>query len=576
MTKTIINQLGSVGLMIDGDPTMLPDAAFTDAINVRFNGREIAPCLGNAPASYYTTAPDGTVNQEPLYRLQSVIFDGFSNGSSLLFALGHHVTTSEDATTSEDVAIYQQNMGEPSFAPLTVTNFPAGEVWPLYKGQINNCPFFGRDGYAPLGKQYDWTGFDIFPSWGEQTGGDQVVVERRWTCKNMVSFDNRLLALNTVEESTGGVDVPYPNRVRWSGFAQENALPINWDDTAANRTPEDFAAAVIDGYAGWQDLSSGAQIIDACENGGTLYIYTERETFSLTPSGNDQAPFVTKLVYSDLGCLDIGCCVNAHGYNYVFTGNDIVRHDSVSWKSIADGCCRDWLSAYVDDHAPGKVRMTNFPELSEIWVMCGGTDQAAGDYAKTFALTYNYVKNTWSKKTLPYIYDTCFLPLPPTTLSKTWDDNTTSWDEETAAWDDAVDKVSQGTMVGSCAAGTLYYLNWGETEYRHVYKNSVWAMQQRPLQCYVERRGLEFNVGYRSMITETYLNGKGTNPITISLARADNPDAGYTWDTQTANLYQQRRNTWRTEGEAHGYRFEISGQGSIPVGINFTIKGTGR
>lgn len=576
MTKPSINQLGAVGLMIDGDPTMLPDAAFTDALNVRFNGREIAPYLGNVPAPYYMTMDTGAVRTEPLYKLQSVIFDGFSNGSSLLFALGYHETTNTDGTKTKNTVVYQQNMGEPSFAPLTNTEFPPGEVWPLYKGQINNCPFFGREGYAPIGKQYDWVGFDSLPSWGEQTGGDQVVVERRWTCKNMVSFDNRLLALNTAEETTGGVDLPYPNRIRWSGFAQENALPINWDDTAANRTPEEFAAAVIDGYAGWQDLSSGTQIIDACENGGTLYVYTERETFSLTPSGNDQAPFVTKLVYSDLGCLDIGCCVNAHGYNYVFTGSDIARHDSVSWKSIADGYCRDWLSAYVDEHEPGMVRMMNYPELSEIWVMCYGTSQAAGDYAKTFALAYNYVKGTWSRKTLPYIYDACFLPLPPARIAVRWDENETAWDAETAAWDEAIDKVSQGAMVGSCAAGGLYYLNWGEVEYRHVYSNGVWAMQQQPLQCYVERLGLEFDLGGRYMITETYLNGKGTNDITIALARADNPDAGYTWESQTANLSQQRRNTWRAEGEAHGYRFEISGQGSIPVGVKFTIRSTGR
>lgn len=139
-----------------------------------------------------------------------------------------------------------------------------------------------------------------------------------------------------------------------------------------------------------------------------------------------------------------------------------------------------------------------------------------------------------------------------------------------------MDKVSQGTMVGSCASGRLYYLNWGEVEYRHIYTNGVWAMQQQTLQCYVERRGLEFGIGNRFMITETYLNGKGINNITVSMARADNPDAGYTWESQTANLSQQRRNTWRTEGAAHGYRLEISGQGSIPAGINFTIKGTGR
>ncbi|MDM2944783.1 hypothetical protein OGY01_20360 [Citrobacter sp. Cm038] len=38
------------------------------------------------------------------------------------------------------------------------------------------------------------------------------------------------------------------------------------------------------------------------------------------------------------------------------------------------------------------------------------------------------------------------------------------------------------------------------------------------------------------------------------------------------SLVNQRRATWRAEGEAHGYRLEISGQGSIPVGIGFTLE----
>ncbi|MBF4180807.1 hypothetical protein, partial [Lelliottia nimipressuralis] len=74
---------------------------------------------------------------------------------------------------------------------------------------------------------------------------------------------------------------------------------------------------------------------------------------------------------------------------------------------------RDWLSDYVENHEVGMARLMNFPELSEIWLMLYGSDQdyANGDYSKTIALTYNYVKNTWSRKTLPYINDVCFCPL---------------------------------------------------------------------------------------------------------------------------------------------------------------------
>ncbi|TKV08250.1 hypothetical protein FDX19_15545 [Citrobacter sp. wls619] len=578
MTKPNIQQLGSVGLMLDGDPTMLPDAAFTDAVNIRFNGREITQYLGNQLCEYYTTDSSGVYQPQPLWLIDVVMFDFYSAGAKVLFGLG---------VDGDDVCVWQQSMITAEFAKLAVTSddnyatgFSIDDIWISYKCQINNCQIFGVTGSAPIAKQYDWDGFDALTGWGEQTVVDSTgtpdIQDRRWTCKKIVSFDNRLLLLSTVEESQGGQDVPYPTRVRWSGFAQENSLPINWDDTAANRTPEDFASAVIDGYAGWQDLSSNYEVTDAAENGGTLYVYTERETYSLTPSGNDQSPFITKLVYSDLGCLDIGCCVNAHGYNYVFTGSDVVKHDSVSWVSVADGAVKEYLADYVSTHERGMIRLLNYPELSEIWVMMYGADQAEGDYAKTTSLTYNYVKKTWSRKTLPYINDACFCPIAPVSSPTVWDDDDTIWDDANVTWDSGDVKTAQGTMIGASAAGGVYYLNYGSTEVRNIISGGVGIMTQQDLQCYAERRGLEFNTGYRSMITEAYLNGKGANDITVELGRSDNPDSGYTWDTQTANLSGQRRTTWRVEGETHAYRLEIAGSGSIPVGVSFTIKSTGR
>lgn len=572
MTKPDIKKLGGVGLVVDADPVDIPDNAFTDALNVRFNGREIAPYLGNLLEEYYTTDADGVYQPLVVWKIQPILSDGFSSGAYLLFYLALNSGTDE-------LGFYSQNMEVSTLDFLgTAEAWVASDVWRSYKGLVNNCPFFGVSGQSPLGKQYDWTGFDSLPGWGEQTGGDQVVVVRRWACKNLVAFDNRLLALNTTEESLGGLDVSYPNRIRWSGFSQENAFPINWDDTAANRTPDEYAAAVVDGFAGWQDLSSGSQLVDACENGGTLYAYTERETFSLTPSGNASSPFVVKKVYSDLGCLDLGCVVNAHGYNYVFTGSDVVRHDNVSWKSVADGACRDYLADITARARVGMVRMLNFPELSEVWVMCFG-NQEEGDYAKTTALAFNYISGTWSKKTLPYIYDAAFcpLPLPGDSHSDTWDEGAdNAWDDSSNIWNEVIDRVSQGVMVGSCAAGGLYYLNWGETESRHEFTNGAWSMRERPLQVYVERRGLEFDPDYRFMISESFLNGRGENELTVSVGYADTPDSGYSWESQQINLVESRRLTWRAEGGVHGYRMELEGTGNIPTGIKFTVRSTGR
>lgn len=564
MSKTPVKGLGKIGIVYDADPADLPLNAITDALNVRFAGGEIEQCQGNKLEPYYMLKADATASNHPIMLMQPVLYDGFSNGARMLFYLG---VNAADNT----VWIWSQNMDSPSFAgsPAATAEWSPEDAWFSYKGQINNCPYFGQSGFAPVGKQYDWTDFAMLPGWGEQTDGAGVVTERQWTCRNLIPFGNRLLMLNTREETSGGVMNPYPSRIRYSGFTQQNAFPINWDDTALNRPPEEAAAAVIDGYAGWLELSTTSQLVDACDNGGTLYVYSERETFSLTPSGNANSPFIVKQVYSDLGCLDLGCVVNAKGYNYVFTGNDFVRHDAVRWESLAEGVCRDYLAEVVANPLPGAVRLVNYPELNEIWVMTKGNDQLADDCAKTQCLTYNYLTGTWGRKTLPYILDAAFAPLAPASGERPelWDGAVGTWDEDAQEWGGAT-KIAQGTMIGSCAKGGIYYLNAGYEESRHVYSGGAWSMQTQPLHCFIERKGIDLADGRRQFITKTELNGRGQAALDFSIAGAESPDAGYAWEKQSiASLINERRHTWLVEGACHGFRMEFYGQGQIPNSV---------
>lgn len=576
MSKTPVSGLGKVGIIYDSDPSDLPLNAMTDALNVRFAGREIEQGLGNAPEPYYTTALDGSFIDNTIYLIQPVLADAYSSGARVLYYLADHYDSTLDLSMK---AIFQQNMDIPDFKMLNrFDGVPAGHMWDAYKGQINGCPFFGSSDYNPVGKEFEWTEFGLLPGWGEQTGGDQIVVTRRWSCRNMVSYGNRLVMLNTREENSSGIDVHYPTRIRWSGFTQQNAFPINWDDTALNRIPEEAAAAVIDGYAGWAELSSDYQLVDACDNGGTLFIYTERETFSCTPTGNANSPFNIKQVYSDLGILDIGCVVNAKGYNYVFTGSDFVRHDSVRWESLAEGVCRDWLNDIVTNPTPGAIRLINYPELSEIWITTRGDDQLDYDNSKTQCLTYNYVMNTWSRKTLPYINDAAFVPLAPVSGlgDEAWDDDQQAWDDDDTEWGGNAPKIAQGAMVGACNAGGVYYLNTAFKEHRHVYSGGAWGMVAQDLQCFVERKGIDLADGQRQFITKTELRGRGTDALDVSLAGAESPDAGYRWEKQEITaLVDNRRLTWLIEGSVHGYRMEFKGRGTIPNGITIHHEDSG-
>lgn len=573
MPKTALSSLGSAGISYDADPADLKPNVMTDALNVRFAGREIEQGLGNAPEPYYTTDING-VNY-PSHRpqlIQPMMYDGFSNGARVLYSLA---TREIGDPAVESFGLYEQNMANYNYremtdASATVVNWPIIDRWHAYRGQLNNCCYFGMRGQAPVGKAYDWNGFDLLPGFGEQTMGDQSVVVRRWTAKNMIAFGNRLLLLNTLEEDAGGTDVPYPNRVRWSGFSKSGAFPINWDDTAANRPPEEYAAAVIDGYAGWMDIASESQLIDGCVMGGTLYLYSERSTFAVTITGNANSPFMVKQIYADLGCLDLGCVVNVKGYNYVFTGSDVVRHDAVRWESIADGICRDYLSEIVSQPRPGAVRMVSYPEINEIWVMTRGDDQEPDECSKTQCMVFNYVTNTWARKSLPYVNDVVFAPIAPQSelVPETWDAAVGEWDTDTEMWGGGELRIAQGALIGGCQAGGVYYMSAGYNEYRHVYSGGVWSMQVQPLHCYIERRGLDLADGLRSVVTRTELRGRGTGSLDLSIGYAQGPDGGYTWERQHINsLVDDRRHTWLIEGAYHAVRMEFKGQGAIPSTI---------
>lgn len=569
MAKTPVKGLGSVGIVYDADPAELPLNAITDALNLRFAGGEVEQCLGNRLEPYYA---EGIPS--PIQALQMGAPDALSNGAKLLYMAAH----GDDLGEGEGFTIWQQNIDSPNLANVGYQPWASSYSWAMYRGAINGVPFFGVPGNAPVGKQYDWDTFAMLPGWGEQTLGDQTVEVRDWSCKNLVSFGNRLLMINTVEENGVGILIPYPTRIRWSGFTQSGAFPINWDDTALNRIPEEAAPQVVDGYAGWVDMSSDSPLVDACDNGGTLFVYSERETFALTPSGNANSPFIIKRIYSDLGCQDLGCVVNAKGYNYVFTGNDFVRHDSVRWESLAEGVVRDWLGEVVANPLPGAVRLVNYPELNEIWVMTKGADQLADDCAKTQCLTYNYIAGTWGRKTLPYVNDVVFAPLPPASGEELqlWDEAVEQWDGDIAEWGGSGTKIAQGTLIGACAAGGVYYLNTGYKESRHIYEGGVWLMAERDLHCYLERKGVDLADGQRQFITKTELRGRGVDALSVSVAGAESPDAGYTWDRQDlVSLVEERRQTWLVEGAVHGFRMEFYGKGVIPSALTIHHEASG-
>ena len=134
--------------------------------------------------------------------------------------------------------------------------------------------------FLPLGAAA-WT--DLTPQLN--TGG-----ANRWlrTCRVLVPFKGRLVALNTIEND--GADRTFPSRCRYS---------------IAAGNPTAAATAWIDdnpGAGGFTDAPTAEQIISAAFVKDRLIVFFERSTWELVYNYNPVTPFVWQKVNMELGC----------------------------------------------------------------------------------------------------------------------------------------------------------------------------------------------------------------------------------------------------------------------------------
>ena len=121
------------------------------------------------------------------------------------------------------------------------------------------------------------------------------------TARLIVSFKNRLLLLNTVEDNGSGTLTSYTNRVRYSyngsPFARNAWYEPNQQDSSGGVVNKNNIAA----GAGFIDATTEEQIISAEFIKDRLIVYFERSTWELAYTGNYVIPFVWQKINTELG-----------------------------------------------------------------------------------------------------------------------------------------------------------------------------------------------------------------------------------------------------------------------------------
>lgn len=238
-----------------------------------------------------------------------------------------------------------------------------------------------------------------------------------WKCRSLRTYADLLVAINITE----GV-ANYPNRIRWSEFAEAGTEPSTWDPDTTNN-------------AGLNDIvEMSAPLLDGLALRDVFMVYSDRETWQMNLIGGIEVMEFRK-VWDDVGVMSQNCIVEVDGQHIVFGLSDIIIHDGVSKKSIVDGRVKNRIFNTLDSKKKEVCFCVHNPMRSEVWFFyaskfskCQYVDT---DYANEVAI-YNYSNDTWSFADVPNVGAACLSTLVED--NTTWSGFTFTWDEFTQTW----------------------------------------------------------------------------------------------------------------------------------------------
>lgn len=177
-----------------------------------------------------------------------------------------------------------------------------------------------------------------------------------------------------------------PHTALWGSAADPGAVPTYWTAAATNDAGDTPKAAQMPGL-----------LVDGLAYGGVWYAYKQDSCFAGRYIGGNDVFDVEQMPSSLNGLLARGCIVNTDvGQVFLTMDRDVKIHQGGEARSIADGRVRRWLKTNIDSTNKGRCFLAVNPLFKEVWV-CIPT---SGQSTCNVALTWNWVSDSWGKRTL--------------------------------------------------------------------------------------------------------------------------------------------------------------------------------
>jgi len=270
------------------------------------------------------------------------------------------------------------------------------------------------------------------------------------TCRIIVSFKNRLLLLNTIENDNKATQKTYKHvgRVRWS----HNGSPFT--DNAFYEGSSTDGTQTGDG-GGYLDASTDEAIISAEFIKDRLIVFFERSTWELAYTDNELQPFLWQKINTELGCqstfssvpfdqfvLSVGQ-TGVHGCS----GANVERIDS----KIPDEVFK------IQNPSGGSARVHGVRDYyTEMVYWCfPKSDQPSLQPYPQRVLVYNYQNKSWAFNDDSI---TCFGYFEQQT-APTWASMTMPWNQTHATWDSGTLQANFRQVIAGNQEGFTFIID---------------------------------------------------------------------------------------------------------------------
>lgn len=310
--------------------------------------------------------------------------------------------------------------GKPS---LFITNFQVTN--PNGAGSAtDDFIWYTQDGTTWVQTNTNGTAFFFAPT-GAPNSGPFVVTSRL-----IISFKNRLLLLNTVENDNsggfgGGINSAYANRCRYSWNGSPFAVNAWYEPNTTDGTN-------IGKGAGFIDATTEEQIISAEFIKDRLIVYFERSTWELAYTGNYVIPFVWQKINTELGSeaqfstVPFDTVILTMGTTGVHacSGSNVERIDTKIPDQVFE----------IQNRNLGVQRVYGVRDyFTELVYWTFPSTESGTDIYPTQILVYNYRNGSWA------IFTDCitafgYFEQQNANNSITWASTTLTWEEANMVW----------------------------------------------------------------------------------------------------------------------------------------------